>query len=200
MRRSNLGGVTNPKDPSWYWDPSARHQSRYFDGTSWTAYVADDGIVATDAEGVEDVLRSQRRQRRVRRVVFWLVGATGVLAVLVVGVLWTAADQVDEAGRPLVKRVEQVHAHLEERGLECRNLSVSGPAFGASESAVGTCRLDEAHGNEEVLIVAPPNVEGVEGPAVVGPDWYIELLRSDDKATLRDIATRLNARCVNCNS
>ena len=61
-----------------------------------------------------------------------------------------------------------------------------------------TCRLDQAHGGEEVLIVAGANMEAVMGPAVVDSDWYIELLRSGDNALLRDISTRLHARCVGC--
>jgi len=32
----------------WYRDPSTRHQWRYFDGTAWTAHVADDGIATID--------------------------------------------------------------------------------------------------------------------------------------------------------
>jgi hypothetical protein len=32
----------------WYADPSGRHEYRYWDGTYWTAGVADGGITATD--------------------------------------------------------------------------------------------------------------------------------------------------------
>jgi hypothetical protein len=204
VRRVKPKEVTGPKAPSWYWDPSARHQSRYFDGARWTAYVADNGMVATDPEGIEEALRIHERRRRVRRGVFWALGVLGVLGGLFVAltlvIIFVAASDVDRAGRPLVRRVEQIHAQLAASGLACRNLSVSGPAFGATESADGTCRLDDAHGNQELLIVAPPTVEEMEGPAVVGSDWYISLLRTDDTALLRDVATRLNARCVNCDA
>jgi hypothetical protein len=32
----------------WFDDPSGRHQLRWWDGTAWTAYIADDGVVAVD--------------------------------------------------------------------------------------------------------------------------------------------------------
>jgi uncharacterized protein len=34
--------------PQWYIDPSGRHEYRYWNGTSWTDYVADNGETATD--------------------------------------------------------------------------------------------------------------------------------------------------------
>jgi hypothetical protein len=32
----------------WYTDPASRHENRYWDGTRWTAAVADRGVTATD--------------------------------------------------------------------------------------------------------------------------------------------------------
>jgi Protein of unknown function (DUF2510) len=34
--------------PQWSPDPSGRHQLRYWDGTSWSDHVADDGLTGTD--------------------------------------------------------------------------------------------------------------------------------------------------------
>lgn len=34
--------------PDWYEDPTGRHQYRYWDGTAWTADVADSGQASTD--------------------------------------------------------------------------------------------------------------------------------------------------------
>ena len=34
--------------PGWYADPAGRHQSRWWDGTAWTANVADNGATSTD--------------------------------------------------------------------------------------------------------------------------------------------------------
>jgi len=34
--------------PDWYEDPTVRHQYRYWDGTAWTADVADSGQASTD--------------------------------------------------------------------------------------------------------------------------------------------------------
>lgn len=39
----------NPTKPDWYPDPTGRHQSRYWDGNSWTDHVADDGIASLDS-------------------------------------------------------------------------------------------------------------------------------------------------------
>jgi hypothetical protein len=33
---------------SWHPDPTGRHEHRYWDGTAWTAHVADRGVSATD--------------------------------------------------------------------------------------------------------------------------------------------------------
>ncbi len=35
----------------WHPDPSGRHQQRYFDGSSWTEHVVDDGVQSTDPTG-----------------------------------------------------------------------------------------------------------------------------------------------------
>jgi hypothetical protein len=35
----------------WYADPASRHENRYWDGTGWTAAVADRGVTATDPLG-----------------------------------------------------------------------------------------------------------------------------------------------------
>src|SRR6516165_7213418 len=41
--------ATPPMVPAgWYADPAGRHEYRYWDGTYWTAGVANGGITATD--------------------------------------------------------------------------------------------------------------------------------------------------------
>lgn len=32
----------------WHPDPTGRHQTRYFDGVSWTAHVSDNGVAGVD--------------------------------------------------------------------------------------------------------------------------------------------------------
>ena len=44
------GATAQPLPPAqWYADPSGRHAQRYWDGTQWTAHVADDGQTGEDA-------------------------------------------------------------------------------------------------------------------------------------------------------
>jgi hypothetical protein len=33
----------------WFADPSGRHQHRWWDGSTWTEHVADNGVVSVDA-------------------------------------------------------------------------------------------------------------------------------------------------------
>jgi hypothetical protein len=42
------GGVSGVGPGEWRPDPTGRHQHRYWDGTGWTAYVADDGQASED--------------------------------------------------------------------------------------------------------------------------------------------------------
>lgn len=35
--------------PGWYADPSGRHESRYWDGSTWTKLVADQGVATTES-------------------------------------------------------------------------------------------------------------------------------------------------------
>jgi hypothetical protein len=39
---------TVPPPPTWAQDPTGRHQVRYWDGTDWTDWVADDGNETRD--------------------------------------------------------------------------------------------------------------------------------------------------------
>ena len=45
MVEESAGGGAKP---DWYEDPTGRHQHRYWDGTAWTADVADSGQASTD--------------------------------------------------------------------------------------------------------------------------------------------------------
>jgi len=42
------GDLTAERAADWYPDPAENHQYRYWDGTSWTHYVADDGETSLD--------------------------------------------------------------------------------------------------------------------------------------------------------
>ncbi|MDZ4655651.1 MAG: DUF2510 domain-containing protein [Coriobacteriia bacterium] len=54
---SRLGGTAvaatapAPIAASWFPDPTSRHELRYWDGTQWTATVADGGQSTTDTAG-----------------------------------------------------------------------------------------------------------------------------------------------------
>lgn len=70
--------MTNPL-PSWYPDPTGRHELRYWDGSQWTAQVVSAGVGATDfmTSGSTDQGASQskavpRRRRFGLRKLGWL--------------------------------------------------------------------------------------------------------------------------------
>ena len=42
------GSAAPAYDPDWYPDPTGRHEVRYFDGTTWTEHVANNGLSALD--------------------------------------------------------------------------------------------------------------------------------------------------------
>ncbi len=80
--------------PGWHPDPSGRHEHRFWDGSSWTASVADAGVVTVDQEGATaepgataelpriEPDRAARRRRRWRA----LAGVAAALLVVVVAV------------------------------------------------------------------------------------------------------------------
>lgn len=43
--------ATDGPAPGWYADPAARHSHRWWDGTSWTDRISDDGVEGTDPVG-----------------------------------------------------------------------------------------------------------------------------------------------------
>lgn len=59
--------------PAWYPDPAGRHQLRYWDGSAWTDYAADDGIQIMDPitppapSNVATQPRSRLRDRRAEK-------------------------------------------------------------------------------------------------------------------------------------
>ena len=68
-------------DPSWYPDPSGRHELRYWDGQRWTEHVSDHGRQSTDAQtgGHSHVPTVERPTEKVVRDVAraGAAGATG---------------------------------------------------------------------------------------------------------------------------
>jgi hypothetical protein len=99
---------------AWYPDPARRHQFRYWDGGSWTANVADDGVASVDpsmdpprvsvAAGVQHV--DARRQGRRWP---WLLAAA-VLAVGGIAVLMSlGGGSGDQRAAPLDSE-QQSHA------------------------------------------------------------------------------------------
>lgn len=116
---------TSSADPAagipagWAFDPFARHELRYWDGTAWTEHVSDRGIRHRDAEGLPAARtgtagRSRRKARRDRGtggqepeeprrvehrgVTFTPWAAVGAVAVLLgAGVL---SSVVDRSGSP----------------------------------------------------------------------------------------------------
>ncbi len=43
--------VGAPQPPNWYPDPAGRHQMRFWDGTTWSSHVSDNGIQSEDPLG-----------------------------------------------------------------------------------------------------------------------------------------------------
>jgi hypothetical protein len=46
-----VSGSTDASTGGWHSDPLARHQMRYYDGTSWTEHVSNNGVTTTDPIG-----------------------------------------------------------------------------------------------------------------------------------------------------
>jgi hypothetical protein len=77
----HIGGVP----AAWHADPAGRHQYRYWDGSHWTDWVADDGIQAVDplqptSQVSTDVTRAgaaSSSQQRGTRTGYLLIGADG---------------------------------------------------------------------------------------------------------------------------
>jgi hypothetical protein len=79
--------------PGWYADPTGGHQLRYFDGTSWTDHVSDDGVQSTAP--VIPVTPTQPTQaaqataapppKRRGGKLKWIVGVIGVVVLLFIG-------------------------------------------------------------------------------------------------------------------
>lgn len=70
--------------PGWHPDPLGRHDHRWFDGTRWTADVADDGIRRVDPYGTA----TTRPRRRWRRPVVAAIAVVVALMVTSMAILW----------------------------------------------------------------------------------------------------------------
>jgi hypothetical protein len=128
--------VAQAKAPAWYWDPSARHQWRYFDGAHWTEHVADNGVAATDPTGLDVV--AKRRRRRLA-ILAMLVVPFAVLAIAVI-----VANTIEGArGVDPHDRLVTIRGHLADAGILCYDWSVSTPSggFGPATTADGRCTL-----------------------------------------------------------
>jgi hypothetical protein len=114
--------TTPPMSPAgWYADPARRHQNRYWDGTGWTAAVADRGVTATDplasprlparassatipvgvSAAAPAAQRSRGRGRRRRAVLVAVIAVVAVLG-LIAGLLrwapWRSPPLLRPAG------------------------------------------------------------------------------------------------------
>lgn len=50
-----------PTPANWYFDPTGRHQLRYWDGSEWTEHVSDSGMQSVDPLGVHGPLSASDR-------------------------------------------------------------------------------------------------------------------------------------------
>lgn len=110
---------TGTSSPGWYPDPFQRHESRYWDGSTWTAHVANRGVGSTDlppppppapgttapAAAVEspsalvDVLpRSTAAASRNGRRKWLLVAGAVVVAVIVIAAVANKSDDSSSSG------------------------------------------------------------------------------------------------------
>jgi Protein of unknown function (DUF2510)/Fibronectin type III domain len=101
--------TTSPMAPAgWYADPASRHENRYWDGSGWTAAVADRGVTATDplespppwpaevaaatgpaaAATTAPIMAAPRRRRPRRAVVVAVIAAVAALALAAGLLLW----------------------------------------------------------------------------------------------------------------
>jgi hypothetical protein len=131
-----------------------------------------------------------------------LLAAFAMLSILGIAL---AEHETDVPGQPLIARVKDLHGQLEATGLACSGLDVYGPGLDWSYAA-GLCWLDKSHRSAALMIRADVDhavalrarAATKQYPLVVGRNFDISLPPGADAALLRDIARRLNARCVGC--
>ena len=101
--------------PGWYPDPEARHESRYWDGSTWTAHVADNGVASNelpppivpasdgaDRPALATVLESPtptpKAKAKGNGKKWLLIGTVVVVVVLVIGALASKSDDSGSSG------------------------------------------------------------------------------------------------------
>ena len=196
------GEVIEHPIPGWNELPHERGSYAWWNGQRFTtiAFRTNDHWEYVTEEPVPGTAPPPSRHR-LRTLLIVSGGTIGVVFALMIVAFLVL---VTVSTNTLQNQVRDVHHKIEASGLHCSGLSIIGPEIGASPSyAQGTCHLDEAHGHAEVDIRAdsPTSVDyQVQGLAqyVIGSGWYLTVSRQGDDETplLRDIARRLNARCV----
>lgn len=87
--RPPVPAVPGGPDGRWSVDPSARHQYRFWDGTTWTSHVADNGKLSTSAPPKTGSSTTER----------WIGVAAGVVTVvLLAGAASAIATQFSSGG------------------------------------------------------------------------------------------------------
>jgi len=98
-----------PSDPmpAWHPDPMGLHEHRWWDGTTWTQFVADDGVARPDHPDAPNPGRRRRRPRNQDEWIDlgWKTSGCGCAAIPVVFTLFIAIsivlfllDGADEPG------------------------------------------------------------------------------------------------------
>lgn len=81
----------SPATAGWYSDPTARHESRYWDGTGWTDQVSDHGRSGHDeSAGLRMVPRSRPWWQTALYVIGIIVAILCVLVLVVIGLCFAS--------------------------------------------------------------------------------------------------------------
>ncbi len=120
----------------WCTDPGRAHEVRYLDHDTWTDFVSDDGLVARDP--------IRRRPRWP-----WVLGACGIVAVLLLGVL--AALGLNQT--------------MDDLAVYSADLTKSADGF-PQDSTVGYSRTFVPGGGYRMVVLAP---DGVVAGGLISP-------------------------------
>ncbi len=182
--------------PGWYPDPEARHELRYWNGTTWTDSVANRGTVTQDPLA-NALAATPRRARSAKWIIYGFFVAS---AIVILGVLIANSIEGSRGADPR-DRLETIRDRLSAAGIICYDWQPSTPVDGLRPATTASVQCTLATGDKVRIETFRENRDKGSPPCprLEGDTYWIDTSGVKTQNVVPRLAAALDAKTIaNC--